>query len=301
MISNLIATFNSAFPVVSLMAIFLWLSTKQAGLLSIGNFLAFYAAFSSFQMALVQLSLTLVATLYVVPLYERAKPILQTLPEVDTKKNHPGDLTGDIEVSHVCFRYSLDGPLVLDDVSFRAKPGEFVALVGTSGSGKSTLLRLLLGFEYPESGSIYYDGQDLTGIDIREMRRQTGVVLQNGRIMAGDIFRNIVGSSNLTIDDAWEAARMAGLDEDIRRMPMGMHTFLPPGVGTLSGGQRERLMIARAIVRKPRIILFDEATSALDNITQSIVSRSLEKLQATRVCHSPSAEHHYQRRPYICT
>jgi ABC-type bacteriocin/lantibiotic exporter with double-glycine peptidase domain len=186
-------------------------------------------------------------------------------------------------VSHVCFRYSPDGPLVLDDISFGAKPGELVALVGASGSGKSTLLRLLIGFESPESGSVFYDGQDLAVLDNREVRRQIGVVLQNGKIMAGDIFRNIVGSSNLTVDDAWEAARMAGFDDDIRRMPMGMHTILPPGGGTLSGGQRQRLMIARAVVHKPRIILFDEATSALDNTTQSIVSKSLEKLHSTRV------------------
>jgi NHLM bacteriocin system ABC transporter ATP-binding protein len=283
MISNIISTFNSAFPVLSLAAIFFWLSSRQSGLLSAGSFLGFNAAFITFQFALVQLSSTLVSSLYVVPIYERAKPILEALPEVDVKKNHPGDLTGDIEVSHVCFRYSSDGPLVLDDVSFHIKPGEFVALVGASGSGKSTLLRLLLGFESPESGSVYYDGQDLAGIDSRGVRRQIGVVLQNGKIMAGDIFRNIVGSSNLTVDDAWEAARLAGFDEDIRQMPMGMYTVLPPGASTLSGGQRQRLMIARAVVRKPRIILFDEATSALDNITQSIVGKSLETLQATRV------------------
>jgi NHLM bacteriocin system ABC transporter ATP-binding protein len=283
MISNIISTFNSAFPVLSLAAIFFWLSSRQSGLLSTGSFLAFNAAFIIFQSALVQLSETLVSSLDVVPMYERAKPILEALPEFDVTKRYPGSLTGNIEVSHVCFRYSPDGPLVLDDISFGAKPGELVALVGASGSGKSTLLRLLIGFESPESGSVFYDGQDLAVLDNREVRRQIGVVLQNGKIMAGDIFRNIVGSSNLTVDDAWEAARMAGFDDDIRRMPMGMHTILPPGGGTLSGGQRQRLMIARAVVHKPRIILFDEATSALDNTTQSIVSKSLEKLHSTRV------------------
>ncbi len=282
-ISSVLSTFNSAFPVLSMAALFYWLSNAQSDQISAGSFLGFFAAFTSLQYALVQLSSTLVSTLCVAPVYERAKPILETAPEVDLKKSHPGVLTGDIEVSHVCFRYSSDGPLVLDDVSFRAKPGEFIALAGDSGSGKSTLLRLLLGFESAESGGVYFDGQDLSGVDLRAFRQQIGVVLQNGRIMAGDIFRNIVGSSSLTVDDAWEAARMAGLDADIKQMPMGMHTALSAGGGTLSGGQRQRLMIARAIVRRPRIILFDEATSSLDNLTQSTVSRSLESLRATRI------------------
>ena len=283
MILNLVSTFNSAFQVLALATIFFCFSGGDARFITTGSFLGFNAAFGSLQFALMQLGSTVVSTLYVIPAYERVKPILQARPEVDVKRSHPGNLTGHIEVSHVCFRYIADGPPVLDDISFRVRPGEFVALVGSSGSGKSSLLRLLLGFESPESGAIYYDGQDLAGLNVWELRRQIGVVLQNGRTMAGQIFRNIIGSSNLTLEDAWEAARMAGLDEDIRRMPMGMHTVLSAGAGTLSGGQRQRLMIARAVVRKPRIILFDEATSALDNLTQSIVSRGLEKLRATRI------------------
>ena len=193
-------------------------------------------------------------------------------------------LTGDIEVQHAAFRYSAERPLVLRDLSLRIKPGEFVALVGPSGSGKSTLLRLLLGFEHLDSGAIYFDGQDLDGPRrATSLRRQIGVVLQNGRLMSGDIFTNIVGSSTATLDEAWEAARMAGFAEDIEAMPMGMHTVISEGGGTLSGGQRQRLLIARAIVHRPRILLFDEATSALDNRTQAIVSASLERLQATRI------------------
>jgi NHLM bacteriocin system ABC transporter ATP-binding protein len=284
-VSNLLLSFNSAFPILSLMAIFacLTMSERGTGPLSTGSFLAFLAAYTMFQNALLQMSRTLISSLHVIPLYERAKPIIQSQPEMDKTKNNPGELSGEIEFSHVHFRYSSDGPLVLKDVSFHVRPGQFIALVGGSGSGKSTVLRLLLGFEKPESGTIYYDGQDLAGINIRDLRRQIGVVLQSGKIIAGDVFKNIVGLSSLTLDDAWEAAKMAGLEEDLRQMPMGMHTVLPPGGGTLSGGQRQRLMIARAIVRKPRLLFFDEATSALDNLTQSIVSRSLEKLHATRV------------------
>jgi len=223
------------------------------------------------------------SVLTLVPIYERLTPILEESPEVDESKAEPGDLAGEIEFSHVSFRYQADGPLILDGLSFRAAPGEFIALVGPSGSGKSTCLRLILGFEKPSSGSIYFDGQDLASIAVQSVRRQIGVVLQTGRPMVGSLFSNIVGSSNLGIDAAWDAARMAGLEEDIRAMPMGMHTVVSEGAETFSGGQKQRILIARAIVQRPRIILFDEATSALDNRTQEIVSRSLERLQATRI------------------
>jgi ATP-binding cassette subfamily C protein len=224
-----------------------------------------------------------VSALVVIPLLERAKPILETAPEIDANKTDPGELSGRIELNHLFFRYREEMPLVIKDVSLSILPGQFVAFVGASGSGKSTIFRLLLGFEKPESGAIYYDGQDLSGLDLQSVRRQLGVVLQNGRVLTGDIFTNIVGSAPLTFDDAWEAARRCGFDRDIEQMPMGMHTIVSEGGGGLSGGQRQRLMIARAIVGKPRILLFDEATSALDNQTQAIVSRSLENLNATRV------------------
>jgi len=205
------------------------------------------------------------------------------VPEVDPAKPHPGTLVGAIELSNVSFAYAPDMPPVLDDVSLSIKPGEFVALVGSSGSGKSTLLRLMLGFERPTSGGIYYDGHNLDEVDVGAVRRQLGVVLQSGRLMSGDIYTNIVGSSNLKLEDAWEAAAACGLDQDIKAMPMGMHSLVSDGGGTLSGGQRQRLLIARAIVNKPRIIYFDEATSALDNQSQAIVSASMGKLRATRV------------------
>lgn len=180
------------------------------------------------------------------------------------------------------FRYG-DGPEILKDVSFSIRPGGYIALVGPSGSGKSTLFRLLLGFEKPSSGSIYYDAQDLADLDLDALRRQLGVVLQSGQLASGDVFTNIVGTSHLTLDDAWAAARMVGLDEDIEQMPMGMHTLIGEGASTISGGQRQRILIARAIAHRPRIIYFDEATSALDNRTQAIVTESLGKLKATRI------------------
>lgn len=288
-LQNILATYNAVIPVLaSLLLYYLVLSqlmNPETVGLSTGKFLAFLAAYATLQASLISMGSTLINSLRVVPLYKRLQPVLSELPETDATKAYPGEITGDIEVSHVNFRYDAEGLPILNDVSLHVQSGEFVAIVGASGSGKSTLMRLLLGFDHPESGTIYYDGQDLANVDVLEIRRQMGVVLQNSQIMAGSIYDNIVGagSATLTLDDAWEAARMAGCDDDINTMPMGMHTYLPPGGGSLSGGQRQRVIIARAIVKKPRILFFDEATSALDNRTQAIVSESIERLQSTRI------------------
>ncbi len=284
---NILTVFQSAFPILAIAVIF-WVATGMVGQsaeasLSTGAFLAFLVAFTQLLSSTMQLSSSVSSILNIVPLYERALPILHTLPEVGEMQTNPGALKGGIEATHLSFRYTPEGPQVLNDLSFSIQPGEFVAFTGPSGSGKSTLLRLLLGFETPEAGTISYDGQAIAGIDIQAVRQQIGVVLQSGRLTTGTILDNIIGSSQLTIDNAWEAARLAGLDRDIKAMPMGMHTVVSDGGGGFSGGQRQRLMIARAVVRKPRILFFDEATSALDNQTQAIVGQSLRELQATRV------------------
>ncbi len=281
LINNRLTVFNSIFPILAAMLLFAF--AVQEHVMTTGTFLAFFAAFTQFLLAALALSSALIALFEVIPSYERLKPITTASPEVDATKAHPGTLTGEIEVSRVSFRYIADGPQILHDVSFQIQPGEFVAIVGPSGSGKSTLLRLLLGFEQPEAGALYFDGQDLNNLDITAVRQQLGVVLQNGQVMTGDIFSNIIGVANLTLEDAWAAADVAGLKADIEHMPMGMHTLVSEGGSTLSGGQRQRLLIARAIARKPRILFFDEATSALDNQTQAAVSSSLENLDATRV------------------
>ncbi len=290
-ITNAVQVFTASYPVICSLVLFAMLAFVQGkanaeGLppaISTGEFIAFNSAFGIFLSSMLSLSSASLQILQAVPVYERFKPILQEEPEIDEAKSYPGDLTGDIEVYRVDFRYTEDGPLILKNVSIRIKPGEFVAFVGPSGSGKSTLLRLLLGFEQPESGKIYYDGQDLGSLDIREVRQKIGVVLQTSRLMPTDIFRNIVGNSPLTKADAWDAAERAGLADDVRAMPMEMHTVVSEGGGGFSGGQKQRLMIARAIVNKPRILFLDEATSALDNRTQAIVTQSLDQLQATRI------------------
>ncbi|NER28932.1 MAG: NHLP bacteriocin export ABC transporter permease/ATPase subunit [Symploca sp. SIO1C4] len=290
-INDSLSTFNEALPLISSVLLFwfavLFMQIAQAkgnptGL-SAGTFLAFNAAFGTFISGVTDLSNTLTDIIGIVPLWERVKSILQAKQELEPNQTDSGRLSGHVVLDHVIFRYREDGPLILDDVSLNAKPGEFVAIVGPSGSGKSTLFRLLLGFETPSSGTVYYDGQDLAGLDVTSVRRQLGVVLQNGRVQQSSIFDNITGGALVGLDQAWEAARMAGLAEDIEQMPMGMHTVISGGGSNLSGGQRQRLLIARALVNKPKIILMDEATSALDNRTQAIVTESLEKLNTTRI------------------
>ncbi|MDX1647976.1 MAG: NHLP bacteriocin export ABC transporter permease/ATPase subunit, partial [Longimicrobiales bacterium] len=282
---NHVTAFNGVLSVLSTLALY-WAYVSFGGAqedLSTGQFLAFYAAFGMFIGAGTELTGTAIRLIELVPTWERAKPILDAVPEVDEEKPDPGELTGHIEATHLTFRYTPDGPVVLDDVSVEAAPGEFIALVGPSGAGKSTLLRILLGFDLPDSSSVYYDGHDLTTIDVRAVRRQIGVVLQSSRLTAGDIYSNIVGTSGHSHEEAWEAVRMAGIEEEIRAMPMGLHTVVPEGGGTLSGGQQQRLLIARALVRRPRILFFDEATSALDNRAQQRVAESIDTLHATRV------------------
>jgi len=248
-----------------------------------GKFMAFHVAFGQFLGAVFGITQTLVHLATIKPLYERIQPILEAEKENQEEAEDPGELMGDLEIRDVRFRYDADGPLILDGLSLRARPGEFIAIVGPSGAGKSTLVRLLLGFDTPESGSLFYDGKDIKSLDKRLLRRQLGVVLQNGRLLSGSLFQNIAAGANLSRDGAMEAARLAGLDKDIERMPMGLETFLGEGAATLSGGQRQRLMIARAVVRKPRLLIFDEATSALDNETQAVVSDGLKALSATRI------------------
>lgn len=248
------------------------------------EYYAFSAAYGRVMGAFSALAGIAISAAAIRPVLEMAEPILKADPEVKEEKETVSQLSGNIEVSHVSFRYESNTPYVLKDLSLKIKAGEYVAIVGRTGCGKSTLIRLLLGFEQPENGAVYYDHHDLAGVDPRSLRRQIGVVIQNGQLFQGDIFSNITLSApHLTLDQAWEAAETAGIADDIREMPMGMQTIISEGQGGISGGQKQRLMIARAIAPKPKILIFDEATSALDNKTQKQVSDALDKLHCTRV------------------
>lgn len=265
--------------------------------IDLASFSAFAAAFGQFAAAVAAFSVALGAAIEAVPLIKRAEPILKAQPEVGSSRQAPPQLTGRIDVKNMTFAYSDDHPTVLQGIDLNVSAGEFVALVGPSGSGKSTLLRLLLGFETPSAGAIFYDDRDLATVDTRLVRRQIGTVLQSAGLVSGTIFENIAGSTAISEEAAMEAAQAAGLSDDLESFPMGLHTFISEDAGNLSGGQRQRIMIARALARRPKIVFFDEATSALDNHTQAIVSQSLEGMNATRlvIAHRLSTIRHADR------
>lgn len=247
------------------------------------EFLAFESAFTGYNSTINGFVPLLGQAFSIKPHIDNLRPMLETVPEITEDRVEADALSGAIEASHLTFAYSDDTPDVIHDVSFRIAAGEQVAIVGKSGCGKSTLVRLLLGFEEPKQGAVYYDGQDLSDLSLPSVRSQMGVVLQNGQLMSGDIFTNIVGTTALSLQDAWDAAEAVGIADDIRKMPMGMQTVISEGSSNISGGQRQRILIARALAAKPSIMIFDEATSALDNRTQAIVTKSLARMHATRI------------------
>lgn len=275
-------TFLRIYGLLALAVIFGLLGRSESEL-STGGFLAFVAAFTLVLQGFSEMAGTLLQSTELVPMVRRMRPLLESVPESDLDKTHPGTLSGHLEVAEVGFRYDDDLPEVLQGVTFEVQPGESVAIVGPSGCGKSTLLRLILGFERPTSGSIYFDGKDLAGLDLREVRHQIGVVLQHDELMEATLYENIRGDNEVSVEEAWRAARMCGIEKDIRAMPLGMFTVVSAQGSELSGGQVQRLLIARALAAHPRILLLDEATSALDNKTQSIVTESLDRLRVTRL------------------
>ncbi|GAA1524201.1 NHLP bacteriocin export ABC transporter permease/ATPase subunit [Streptomyces albidochromogenes] len=281
-IKNLTTVLDAVYLPLCSLIMFMLLAGPARGSMSAGAFLTFSTAVTMLLTSVTQLTGALISVAAVLPMFEQIKPVLDEVPEVRGTSAQPGALSGAVEARNLSFRYTDDGPLVLDDVSLEVRPGEFVAVVGPSGCGKSTLLRLLIGFDRPLSGSVLYDGQDLAALDQAAVRRQCGVVLQNAQPLTGSILECISGAEVFSQEEVWEAAEMAGLAEDIRRMPMGLHTMISGG-GAISGGQRQRLMIAQALVRRPRVLFFDEATSALDNETQRIVMESTRRLSAGRL------------------
>jgi NHLM bacteriocin system ABC transporter ATP-binding protein len=270
--------------VITLAGTLLFYYTSAVSGITSSQYVAFNTSFGMVSGAILALAGMADVFSYIRPGFDMIEPILSEQPEVSKNKKIVHSFSGAIELNNVSFRYQEDGPLILDNLSLKIRRGQYIAIVGKTGCGKSTLMRMLLGFEKPQKGAIYYDGADIEKLDLRSLRRNVGVVMQNGKLFAGNIFSNITISAPwLTLDDAWKAAEITGIADDIRDMPMGMNTVISEGAGGISGGQKQRLMIARAIAPGPKILMLDEATSALDNLTQKQVSESLNAMKSTRI------------------
>ena len=248
------------------------------------DFAAFLSSYGLLTGALTLISTNATGFANSLPTFRVLKPVMEFDPEIGKDKEVVERLKGNISMRNINFRYDASMPPVLENLNLEIRSGEYVAIVGTTGCGKTTIMRLLLGFETPGSGDILYDGRNLNSMDVTSLRRKIGTVLQGGEIFQGTIFSNItVSGSGLTEEDAWKAAEIAGIADDIRRLPMKMNTPLPDGGRGVSGGQKQRLLIARAIASRPSVIFFDEATSALDNVTQKAVSEAIGEMPCTRV------------------
>jgi len=281
--SNSIAVLNAIFPILATIFIYYFFTSERYIGFSAGLMLSFLTAFNVYLMSVMQISNVAVTLFQALPLYDNSKEILNALPEHTIKKESINELKGEIEINHLFFKYDKEGEYILSDISLSIKPGEFVAIVGSSGSGKTTLLRMLLGFETPELGTIYFDKHNINSIDPSSLRRRMGTVMQNTRLMPGNIYSNIAGVSNYSVEYVNDVCKLIGLDVDLKSMPMGLFTMISPGLSTLSGGQRQKILIARAIINKPSVLLLDEATSALDNESQNILSCYFNSIQATRI------------------
>ncbi len=291
-----LTAFTGAFPLIAILGVYAVASRHLGDAAAVGPLIAFFAAFGQSIAALGLIAVAVGEVSAAIPVVRGVRAILAVPPE----PRRPGQalaLSGAIEVHQLRFAYPGQVSPVLDGLSFSVRPGEFVALVGPSGCGKSTVFRMLLGFERPEQGSIFYDGRSLDSLDLDAVRGQIGVVLQNGRLRSGSIFENICGALEPPVEQVWEAARRAGMKDEIEALPMGLRTMVQEGASTLSGGQRQRLMIARALLRRPKLLLFDEATSALDNATQAIVAEAIAELDVTRIviAHRVSTIRHADR------
>jgi ATP-binding cassette subfamily C protein len=251
--------------------------------LGVGTFVVAAACMGGLHAAYSEVIRGMMALLPMFPKAERVRPLLAASAEVRSGAATT-TLEGNVSLRNVTFHYAEDDVRILDDVSVDIKRGQFVAIVGPSGCGKSTLIKMVLGFHAPTSGTVLLDGKDLQSLDLRAVRRQIGAVLQGSELLPSSILFNIVGTSRKTLADAWTAARLACIADDIEQMPMKMFTALSDRAVTISGGQKQRILIARALVREPKLVIFDEATSALDNKTQAGVMRALLGMDCTKIC-----------------
>ena len=276
--------FTAAVPLFATAALFALALTVAGDDLAVGSFLAVYAAFMVFNSAVVQFGFAFTAVAAIVPAVQQAQPILAERPRNLASDLPAPELKGEVLLDRVSFRYSDDGPLILNDVTIHALPGEFVALVGESGAGKSTVFRLALGLEKPQFGAVYFDGHDLDRLNWSSVRSSVGTVPQDAHLRPQTVMDNIIGvDGELNEDDAWRAARLARVETDISAMPMGMYTVSSESAAAFSGGQVQRFMLAAALARNPKLLLLDEATNWLDNRTQADIMEQIEQLSVTRI------------------
>lgn len=272
---------NSLISIIGLAVIY-YIAANQH--VTTANYMAFNSAYSMVAGAFLSLTSIVSTIADFKPMLDMIKPILETAPEIETGKPVPESLSGKISLSHISFRYQKEGAYILDDINIDIEPGEYIGIVGATGCGKSTLMRIMLGFEKPDQGTVYYDDQDISALSLRGLRQKIGTVLQNGQLIQGSVFNNLmISRPELTEEEAWEALEMAALADDVRKMPMKLSTILSENGGGFSGGQKQRLLIARALVGKPAVVFMDEATSALDNLAQAHTVKALDSLNCTRV------------------
>lgn len=281
-IANNLLLINHIFPAISIFVVYK-VAESQLDHITPAQFTGFITAFGVLIVQVGIITTAITTLLKSITQYKLTEPILQSIAEGEPQINEMFSTVGNIEFSKVSFRYSQDGPLILNNLTFKIKSGQFTAFVGESGSGKSTVFRLLLGFKEPLSGSIYYDNKDFKQLNKKIIRRQMGVVLQNSTLMTGSIYENLVGYSKVDHSIIWEALKKVGMYDEIASLPMGLHTIIADGGGGFSGGQRQRLLVARALIGDPKILLFDEATSALDNISQKIITETLQHIKSTKI------------------
>jgi ATP-binding cassette subfamily C protein len=290
-LTNIVQVINYITNIISYLIFFSIISdrlffSKSFGndyIFSIGELVGFFSAYIPFSSGITSLVGTLVNIATIFPLWERAKVILEGEIEPEEDKIKPDNLQGEVHVDNISFRYSKELPLVLENVSIDVQPGEFIAIVGSTGCGKSTLLRILLGFETPEMGTIYFDNKDIRNLNLRELRKKMGVVLQNGSIFSGTVYSNIVCGGIYTKEEIDRAVKMSNFDKDLEKMGMGLHTVVQPESSSLSNGEAQRLLIARALISNPSMLILDEATNCLDSESQDLISKNIDELNITRI------------------
>ena len=285
----LILRLNTALSLlISLLGTLLIYAVAAKNNLDASAYMAFMSSYGVLTAAFSALTAVASNLFTIQPVYEMARPILESEPENNEGKIELKKVSGNIKLNDVSFKYDDNGPLILDKLNLDIKEGEYLAIVGQTGCGKSTLVRLLLGFEKCVSGEVLYDNININDVNLTSLRRNIGTVMQNGTLFHADILSNIIISNpSLGKEEAWAAAEIANIADDIREMPMGMGTVISEGQGGISGGQKQRIMIARAIVHKPKILIFDEATSALDNKTQKSNSDSIVHVLLSRTDSQP--------------